>query len=75
MEMPILLTWLSVVLIYVLTTVPQKEQNAQFSILTAPWGKMTVLSKSSVGMAQGARCVAVSAPALHTGKSVGVQAV
>lgn len=28
MEMPVLLTWLSVVLIYVLTTAPQKEQNA-----------------------------------------------
>lgn len=44
-------------------------------MLTPPRGKMTVLSKSSVGVAQGVRGVAVSAPALHTGKSGGVQAV
>lgn len=59
----------------VLTTVPQKEQNTELSMLTAPRGKMTVQSTSGVGVAQGVRRAAVSAPALHTGESAGVQAV
>lgn len=39
------------------------------------FGKMTVQSRSSIGMAQRVRGAADSAPVLYTEKSVGMQAV
>lgn len=51
-----------------------KGEHTVFHVVCS-LGKMTVLSRSSIGMTHRVRSVAASAPVLHTGKSVGMQAV
>lgn len=50
------------------------EQHVVLHVVCS-YRKMALLSRSSIGMTQRVRGVAVSAPVLHTGKSVGMQAV